>query len=113
MVDDDMSYLESLSSLVALEDNIKCKTCDNGLDAINIIKKESFDAIFLDYVMPKMGGMQVLKEMHEHGVTSKVFLVSGYLNRDVVLECKKYGVYEVIEKPIDPSKIRFILTTVI
>lgn len=112
-VDDELSYLESLSSLALPVDDITCKTCDNGQDALDIMKKESFDAVFFFLVMPKMGGMQILKEMQEQNIVSKIFVVSGYLNSDIVLQCKQYGAYEVIEKPIDPSKVQFILSSVI
>lgn len=113
IVDDDVSYLEALSSLVELVGSVTCATCDNGHDALNELKNRDFDAVFLDLVMPEIGGMQILKEVQVQGIKCKIFVFSAHLNDDLILQCKQYGAHEVMEKPIEPSKLKFILKSVI
>ncbi|MBR5181598.1 MAG: response regulator [Clostridiales bacterium] len=50
-------------------------TCSSGMEAIEKIKKEHFDIVFLDHMMPKMDGIETLKVLHDE----------GYLNGTVVI----------------------------
>ena len=49
----------------------------NGLEALDILKSgERFDAIVLDINMPKMNGIELLREMKKQGMNEKVLIVS-------------------------------------
>jgi CheY-like chemotaxis protein len=50
----------------------------DGTEAIELLERETPDAIVLDMAMPKMDGLEVLAEMRERGLDSKVLAFSGF-----------------------------------
>jgi two-component system alkaline phosphatase synthesis response regulator PhoP len=71
VVDDNLQNLELLQ--VYLED-IDCRTipAHNGLEALEIIKREPLDLILLDVMMPKMSGFEVCKRIKNDPKTSDI-----------------------------------------
>jgi CheY-like chemotaxis protein len=71
VVDDNLQNLELLQ--VYLED-IDCRTvpAHNGLEALDIIRKEPPDLILLDVMMPKMSGFEVCKRIKNDPKTSDI-----------------------------------------
>lgn len=63
VVDDEPEQTEILASYIEDADIFECKTCYSGKSALALLEKEHFDCIFLDLVMPEIGGVQVLKEL--------------------------------------------------
>ncbi|WP_417559616.1 response regulator transcription factor [Marinomonas sp.] len=59
VVEDDASVSHWISSKLHVSGHI-CKLVDNGEDALSLIKKEVFDVILLDRVLPKLDGIQLL-----------------------------------------------------
>ena len=60
IVDDEQLIREVIKEYCSVE-NYETKECDNGCDAIELIKKEDFDCIILDIMMPRMDGFTTLK----------------------------------------------------
>jgi two-component system response regulator YesN len=50
----------------------------DGDEAIELLQRETPDAIVLDMAMPKMDGLEVLAEMRTRGLSSKVLAFSGF-----------------------------------
>jgi CheY-like chemotaxis protein len=71
VVDDNQQNLELLQ--VYLED-IDCRTipAHNGLEALDIIKREPLDLILLDVMMPKMSGFEVCRRIKNDPKTSDI-----------------------------------------
>lgn len=75
LVDDEPRMLESLSAL--LEDDYMTYKATNGLEAIDVLRKNDMDAIILDIVMPDMNGLDFLKKLREEGNKVPVIIVTG------------------------------------
>ena len=58
--------------------------------------------IFLDYYMPKLGGLEVLKDLYKSGVLSDVpkIILSGGKENSIISEAQSYGCSGFIEKPL-------------
>jgi CheY-like chemotaxis protein len=103
VVDDELDILESVKMLVECI-GYEVEIVDNGVKALNILKKEKFDLVLLDILMPKLSGIEVLKKIREDSKLKNqkvAFLTVVGLNqagKDVV---KKLHPADYIEKPID------------
>ena len=80
------------------------KTADRGRKAIGVLKKEKFDLVLLDILMPEMSGIQTLGKIRNDAELKKqkvVFLtvVSPSKNGKGII--KKLKPTDYIEKPID------------
>ena len=48
----------------------------NGLEALHLLKSESFDGVVLDVNMPMMGGLELLKELQKQKIPARIRLIS-------------------------------------
>jgi len=84
--------------------------CD-GLEGIEMVKKNEFDIIFLDVHMPKMQGPEVLKIIKEIKPTQIVIIFSSSSDPDYLFEskAKELGAYTCLYKPVDVNEILDII----
>ncbi|GMR11948.1 MAG: hypothetical protein BMS9Abin29_0134 [Gemmatimonadota bacterium] len=64
VVDDDLEFRRLMGEYLA-DDDVKLQFASNGEEALQMVKKESPDAVFLDLTMPVMGGMEFLEKLRE------------------------------------------------
>lgn len=108
IIDDEKELLEVLSAI--LEDSTsEIHHANNGLEGINLLKSQQFDAVLSDEKMPKKSGLEVLKWMRENGLTIPFIIHTGYGQKEMVVEAQKLGVYAFIDKPWDENSL---ITTV-
>ena len=74
-----------------------------GLDYI-LERQDSLCAVLLDVVMPRMDGLQVLRQLAARGLPERipVFLITAEASGSVMKEAYELGVMDVIGKPITP-----------
>ena len=75
-------------------------TAGDGLEVLEKIDQEKPDCILLDLLMPKMSGIDVLKELHEKKNIIPVIVLSGDVQKTTQVECKNLGAFDFVEKPI-------------
>ena len=75
----------------------------DGLEGIEMIdkKRDSYDAIILDLIMPKKDGIYVLEEMKKRNIDKKVIVSTSYNAADVIRQVAEYGVNYFILKPFE------------
>src|SRR5215210_7683066 len=111
LIDDDPDDQEIfLMCVKKLDKNIDCKTSDDGLEAISMLmSNEKFipDYIFLDVNMPKMNGIECLKEIRkiEKLKDTKIFMYSTTTENNMVNESKQFGADDFIVKPTKTSEL--------
>jgi DNA-binding response OmpR family regulator len=71
----------------------------DGQEALDLIKKGSYDLVFLDFKMPELTAIQIIKYAKQAGSQVKVIVVSGHPDMDDSL-AKFSGADEFIRKPI-------------
>jgi two-component system, OmpR family, response regulator ChvI len=115
IVDDERDILTSMKILIESM-GIKVKTVDNGRKALNALKKEFFDLVLLDILMPGMSGKEVLEKIRKDSKLKKqkvAFLTVVRLGDVGKKEIKKLKPVDYIEKPVDidsfKKKIKKIL----
>jgi len=100
IVDDDIDILEGLAT--SLADNHRVSTAPNGVRALELLARHSFDAVVLDLMMPFLDGETLLKDMRQRGITVPVLLTSA--SHDIAEVAKRLGVSH-IAKPFDAAGV--------
>lgn len=79
----------------------------DGLEGLNLIRKERPNLILLDFFMPKMNGWEVLEKMQAHPELQKIPLVVMSGRKEEVTEKvpQLFESYEFIEKPFDQKAL--------
>lgn len=83
--------------------------CNNGETALEVIKEQKIDVMFTDIRMPKMDGIELVKQMQSCEHVPLTVAISGYDDFSYAVEMLRNGVREYILKPIEREKIVNIL----
>lgn len=78
IVDDEPNILilmEQALEKLEDEDDVELLTARDGLEALNIIKKEKPDLVFLDVMMPKMSGLEVCNTVKNELGMENVYII--------------------------------------
>jgi two-component system response regulator AtoC len=77
----------------------------NGEEGLNKISNAAFDHVLCDIRMPKMDGLEFLRESQKAGAEAPVIMMSAFGTVDTAIEAMKLGAYDYISKPFKPDEI--------
>src|SRR6185503_2996700 len=84
-------------------------TARGGKEALSKIESVPPDLVILDYMMPDMNGLDVLKELRQRGNDTPVILITAYGSVERAVEVMKAGAYDFITRPFDPDHIELVV----
>jgi len=85
----------------------------NGGEALKKIDSFQPDLIFLDYQMPGMNGLEVLKEIRKRGNDVPVVMLTAHATIDRAVQAMKEGASDYIPKPFEPDHIALVVQKVL
>jgi len=100
VIDDESDMREGLWDVLE-DEGYRVTTIESSEEAIDIIKRLSFDVILLDIRMPGMNGMKLLTTLKEISPETMIIVMTGYASIETVVEATKKGAYDYITKPFD------------
>lgn len=116
VVDDDLANLKNLVELLGNQGYTPHPAKDGSI-AWALLEKNPlrYQAVLLDWVMPKMNGMEVLKSIKSHGVMNMlpVIMQTAKSASDEVLEGLQAGAYYYITKPYSLNNLFAIVKTAV
>lgn len=73
----------------------------NGLEAFDLLTRNTYDAVVLDVNMPKMNGIQLLEELHKYKIPAKVMMASTDTmdGAKVTMDALELGALDFVHKP--------------
>jgi CheY-like chemotaxis protein len=80
-------------------------TAAGGLEALDRIAHEDYDAVYTDIKMPGMSGIEVARRIRATRPWLPVVIVTGYGTEEQQAEAKKLGVIDFLHKPLTPEEI--------
>ena len=101
--DDEEGIRESFKLI--LEGKYLLKFAMNGLEALESLKTLSPDLMLLDIKMPKIHGMEILKQVKKLKPSLPVVIVTGYQSIEMAQEALKHGAADYIPKPFESKQI--------
>jgi len=108
VVDDEKSMREILEIFLKNE-GYSVTAANNGESAVEAIKKDIFDLVITDMKMPKMGGLELLKNIKEITPETIVVIVTAFGTTESAVEAMKHGAYDFIQKPFQMDDIRLVV----
>lgn len=104
VVDDERMILE-LTSMVLTSRGYDVSVVDNAPAAYEMIEREQPAVVLLDYMMPKVNGLDALKEIRERFPETYVIMFTGKGSEEVAVELMKSGASDYILKPFSNAKL--------
>jgi len=80
------------------EEGYRVSCMSNGKDGLELFQKEKFDLVLLDWMLPKMNGLEVCKKIREISQTPILFLTAKDTVQETI-EGLKAGANDYIKKP--------------
>jgi YesN/AraC family two-component response regulator len=108
IVDDDQPIAELLKELISTNER-SVDVCNDGVDAIESIQKTIYDLIIVDLVMPRVGGLDVLKYAKTVNPDAIVIILTGYASLETAITAIKEGAYDYIRKPCKLEEIKLVV----
>jgi len=105
VVDDEMDVRERLSNI--LSRNIKCqiRQASDGKQALDELKKDSFDLVVLDIKMPGLSGIDVIKEAGKFTPQTAFLAISAYDSKEVADGALNAGAADFLHKPLTKEAV--------
>ena len=82
---------------------------ENGEIALSRMREGFFNVILLDILMPKIGGIEVLRTIKKENIISEVIILTGNATLENCVECMKGGAFEYVRKPYDLSELCILI----
>ncbi len=111
IVEDGRSQREMLRDFLISEGH-RVQEAENGEAAIKTVLDNSFDLILLDYKMPGMDGMDVLKEVKRINHEIDVVIITAYGTIETAVEAIKVGAIDYITKPVELDELLLLVDRV-
>ena len=98
VIDDEPSILESFKMILKIKD-YEVETFPDGPSAIASMERGKFDIAFVDYKLPGMDGLEVLKKLKEVDPDIEVIIVTAYATESSHANAITLGALEYLRKP--------------
>ena len=106
--DSNMARKQVLRSLPeSLSENVKL--AKNGLEALEILRTEKIDLMFLDLTMPELDGVGVLTELYGNGVECAIFVISADIQPEMQNKVIELGAKAFLRKPVKAELLQSTL----
>ena len=117
--EDVLSFLKS-STILCIEDDLATSFiyetifkdsvknlifAENGKEGYEVFLENNIDIIITDYFMPKLNGIEMIKEIRKKDSKIPIILVSSIEDLDVIKSAINLHIHNFIEKPIETSRL--------
>jgi excisionase family DNA binding protein len=111
VVDDEGAVREAFQAALEAKGYLVALAAD-GREALGRLRGAHFDLIFLDVLLPAVGGASVLRAIKRRDPEAVVVLITGYPYHDETLAALEHGPAMVLPKPIKLADIEAVLKIV-
>ena len=110
-VEDEPDVLKNISTLLSSFFH-RFYTAADGLSALTRFDSTHIDLLLVDIELPKMNGIELIKQIREANKEVMIIIISAYTKTDYFLESVSLGLSKYIVKPLTSKKIHALLDTV-
>jgi len=113
VVDDEAAISRMLKDALGLfrhDYAYKVDTAADGIDALAAMKRQQYDLILLDMLMPRMSGLELLEEMRRLNVQTPVLMLTGNENSQTAADALSSGIFAYIPKPFDLQHLEHLVS---
>ena len=109
VVDDEEKIRDQFSAFLAQE-GFAVDTAEDGETALRKLQEDVYDIALIDLNMPKVDGMNVLRELAEQGQDCIGIILTGYATIKNAVEAMKMGAYDYLAKPVKMEEVLLVIT---
>src|SRR5881396_2973278 len=112
IVEDEPTTRLGLTELVSTW-GFTTESASDGQEALQRITTFRPSIIISDLVMPRMGGLELLRALKDEGGGLTIVILTAQGTVETAVEAIKQGAYDYLTKPIDPQRLKILLDQVV
>jgi len=118
LIAEDEDDIRILIQMILKSKNFDVSVVSNGEEAIKAIRETNdtatpYDILITDIQMPKMNGLELLREIKEQGYDISVLVMTGFGDKNMIVELMKIGCSNYIDKPFTEDDLSRTVSEII
>jgi putative two-component system response regulator len=106
LIVDDEPRLRQVMMHLMRADGFQCVEAGNGLEALEQLANQSFSLVLSDLRMPKMDGMELLREIRAKYADTAVVMITAVADVETAVNCLAVGAADYVVKPYQLDDVR-------
>ncbi len=106
IIDDSLFIRETVSSMITEIGHNVIATFENGEHFIDQIDDLNANVIFLDIILPKITGLELLEIITKRSSNEKIIMLSGVAQSNAISAALRLGAIDFVQKPISIGRLR-------
>jgi len=99
IIDDEKHFTAELAEFLK-NIGLEAFEANTGQQGLKMLSSKAFDLLILDIHLPRMNGLDILKEVKEKYQNLEVIIVSGHGDMNTVVEAMRLGALDYLQKPL-------------
>jgi nitrogen regulation protein NR(I) len=104
LIEDDAVAADSLQEVLAAEGYAVSLT-QRGDEGLAQARRESFDVVLTDLRLPGVGGLELIRELHDAKPRLPIILMTAHGTTETAIEATKFGAFDYLLKPFDMEEL--------
>ncbi len=104
LIEDDAGLAENLREVLA-DEGFTVTLCVRGDDGLRRAGQDEFDVVLTDLRLPGLGGLELVRQLHESHPRLPVLLMTAHGNIETAIEATKLGAYDYVQKPFEMPEL--------
>jgi two-component system, NtrC family, response regulator PilR len=109
LVVDDEPHIIDVIEIVLHEEGARVLRAGSGLEALELLRRETVDVVISDIRMPDLSGVQLLKEAKPSAPATAFILITAFATNDTAIEALQHGACEYLTKPFKMDDLRCVV----
>lgn len=105
VADDDATLRLSVTSALLASGRFQVEEAFDGLDAVEKVKSGQYQLVLLDVDMPRLTGLEALKQIKDHDPSIIALIMTAYANVNDAVMAVKEGAYDYLSKPVKEERL--------
>jgi two-component system response regulator PilR (NtrC family) len=107
-VDDEPGITEPYGTALR-DDGLDVVTTNSSHEALELLRRRSFDVVVSDISMRELGGVELLKEAKTFAPDTIFIMITGYASTETAIDALQHGAYDYLTKPIQVAELRNVV----
>jgi DNA-binding NtrC family response regulator len=102
---EDATALSSTLATILQDNHYTVSSVPTGIGAIEESKKKFYNAAIVDFKLPDMSGIDVIKQLKNVNPQAVIILMTAYESLDLAINAIKEHVFDFLVKPVEPDTL--------
>lgn len=109
IAEDDEGSRRFLQKILAADSALQVDVVPDGAQALHALESADYSVAITDLRMPKLDGLQLIKQVQERKLPVTVIVTTGQGSVDDAVQAMRMGAYDFLTKPIEPDHLKIVL----